>query len=188
MIYVSDFIPVMIEDEIDVESSLVELRDTENDNEQLYTLYKVLEYSEYFRNQQILGLVFHARDDNDIFISIFSHIKDNKTSNDEVNNIIKDIEPLHLEYDKPLEEVQSEFEDYDKTIIFAPKLGYAIKLENGYIVTVNDDSFYTNLASDFHVKYDDYFKLDKDIESKWFRKQKLVHQAVLKNEDAFAPD
>lgn len=39
------------------------------------------------------------------------------------------------------------------------------------------------------MKCDDYFKLDKDIESKWFRKQKLVHQALLKNnEDAFPPD
>ena len=189
MIYVSDFTPVMVEDEIDVESSLVEIGNTENDEKQLYTLFNVLEYSEYFRNQQVLGLVFHARDDNDIFISIFNHIKDGKTSNDELNNIVKDIEPLHLEYSKSLEEVQSEFEDYDKTIIFAPKLGYAIKLENGYIVTVNDDSFYTNLANDFHVKCDDYFKLDKDIESKWFRKQKLVHQALLKNnEDAFPPD
>lgn len=189
MMYVSKFLPVMVEDEINVEGSVVEFSDTDNEEKKIYTLFRVLECADYFMEQQVLGLIFHPRDDNDVYISVFSRIKDGRTCDDEVNTFIDGIEPLHLSYDKVIEDIQDEFKDYDNDIIFAPKLGYAIKLKSGYIVTINNDSFYTPISGDFHVKCDDYFKLDRDIESKWFRKQKLVHRALLKNsEDAFPPD
>ena len=189
MVYVSDFTPSVHGDIIDVENSFIEFCNTENGEKELYTLFNVMSYSDFFISKQILGLIFHPRDDNDVYISVFYGIVGNKTSNEDVNSIIGDINPLSISYNKDSDDVENDYSDYENDIIFSPKLGYAIKLDSGYIVKVNSDSFFTYNSSDYHIRLDkDCYNLDTNIESKWFRKQKLVHKAVIKEVDNFESD
>lgn len=178
MYYVANFVPSYTSDTentIDPNNSLVVFRDTESCTySEIRTLFDVMLNSESFRQQTILGLVFHTRDDNDVILSPFYR----ETDDDIVPDIKSHFEAcfdLEFDYDKPIEEVKEEVKDENTHIYFSKRLGYvsAEVMDNevvGYLVNIGGTKLYSFSNKDYHVYLKDDFMVDTDLESRWFRR------------------